>query len=89
MYAAFILSEWVMLNLSYKGYLERRNLPMVLKTSEMIADAIPFNTKVNFRVAKQQLQAGNKLAAKRFFQRAVLEEPTNKKYKTALSTINN
>ncbi|PHS13821.1 MAG: hypothetical protein COA86_16740 [Kangiella sp.] len=82
--------NWLqMLNLSYKGYLERRNLPMVLKTSEMIADAIPFNTKVNFRVAKQQLQAGNKLAAKRFFQRAVLEEPTNKKYKTALSTINN
>ncbi len=82
--------NWLeMLNLSYTGYLERRNMPMVLKTSEMIADALPHNAETNYRVAKQQLQAGNILTAKRFFQRAFNEEPDNLNYKNSFIKIQN
>lgn len=73
--------NWLdMLNLSYKGYLDRRNIPMILKTSEMIADAIPHNAEANFRVAKQQLQEGNASKALKFLDKALAEEPNNKNY---------
>ena len=79
--------NWLdMLNQSYKGYLDRRNISMVLKTSEMIADAMPQNAKANFRAGKQQRQEGNIITAKRFFERALLEEPNNQLFINALSS---
>ena len=81
--------SWLeMLNLSYKGYLDRRNVSMVLKTSEMIADAMPQNAEINFRVGKQQLQEKNLLKAKQYFQRSLMEDPTNETYRRFLEKNN-
>jgi tetratricopeptide (TPR) repeat protein/Fe-S cluster assembly iron-binding protein IscA len=82
--------DWLeMLNQSYKGYLDRRNIPMVLKTSEMIADAMPQNAITNFRVAKQQLQEGNTNKSLQFLDRALAEEPNNKKYNSLKLKLSN
>jgi len=78
--------NWLeMLNQSYRGYLKNRNIKMILKSSQIIADAMPQNAKANFRVGQQLLQENNPKKARRFFVRAVLEEPSNKHYAAALA----
>ena len=77
-----------MLNQSYKGYLDRRDIPMILKSSQIIADAMPFNAKANYRAGRQLMQQKRPYDAKHFFARAVLEEPENKAYLKALAKAN-
>lgn len=78
--------NWItMMNQSFKGYLEKRNIPMVLKSSRIIADAMPQNPEANFRVGRQLLQNQNPLQAIIYFRRAVLEKPDNEVYVLTLS----
>lgn len=78
--------DWLtMLNKSYRGYLEQRNIPMLLKTSQIIAEAMPQNAAANYRVGLQLLQEGKPSYAGRFLARAVLEEPDNVTYMRALT----
>ncbi len=78
--------SWLnMINGSFKGYLEEKNIPMILKSSKIIADAMPQNVDANFRVGRQLLQENKALEASIYFKRAVLEQPNKAIYTLALA----
>jgi len=76
-----------MLNRSYAGYLKERNVPMILKTSQIIADALPHNAQANYRVGRQLIQEGEDSLARIYFQRAIREEPENKIFSAAIKKL--
>lgn len=81
--------DWLtMMNLSYQGYVKRRNIPMLMKTAQIIADSMPQNAEANFRVGKQLLQAKKPQQALIYFKRALLEKPDNSTYQTMFDNTN-
>ena len=72
-----------MMNRSFKEYLDAREIPMVMKTSQIIADAMPWNAEANFRVGRQLMQARQYELSQTYFYRSALTEPDNAIYRIA------
>ena len=82
--------DWLtLMNQSYQGYLKERNVAMIMKTSKIIADAMPQNDVANYRVGKQLLQSGQSKLSLNYFKKALLEKPEHQPYILAVSNLQN
>ena len=82
--------DWItMISESYRGYVDERNMPMIMKTAQIIADAVPHNDKANYEYGRLLVQDGRSVEARIYFQRALLEQPDNELYKKAQDVVFN
>ncbi|NNJ72064.1 MAG: tetratricopeptide repeat protein, partial [Enterobacterales bacterium] len=80
--------NWItMISESYRGYVRDRNFPMILKSAQIIADAIPHNDKANYEFGRLLVQDGRPDEAQLYFKRALLEQPDNSLYQKAYKLV--
>lgn len=80
--------DWItMISESYKGYVDERNMPMIMKSAQIIADAMPQNHQANYEYGRLLVQANRIPESALYFRRAVIEEPDNPTYIKALNQV--
>lgn len=82
--------DWItMIADSYRGYVDNRILPMILKSAQILADAMPYNHQANYEYGRLLVQDGRADEARLYFKRAYLEQPDNAIYQGALKSVSN
>ena len=80
--------DWItMIADSYRGYVEDRNLPMILKSAQILADAMPYNHQANYEYGRLLAQDGRPAEARVYFKRAYMEQPDNEIYQRTLKSL--
>jgi len=81
-------SDWItMITRSYKGYVDARNMPMIMKSAQIIADAMPHNHQANYEFGRLLVQADRVPESVLYFKRALIEEPENPIYLKAYQQV--
>ncbi len=80
--------DWItMIADSYRGYVDERNLPMILKSAQILADAMPYNHLANYEYGRLLVQDGRSTEAILYFRRALTEDPDNSIYQNAYASV--
>ena len=82
--------DWItMIADSYRGYVNERNLPMIIKSAQILADAMPYNHQANYEYGRLLAQDGRPAEARLYFNRAYMEQPDNETYQRSLKSLSN
>jgi len=76
-----------MISDSYKGYVEERNIFMIMKSAQIIADAMPHNHQANYEYGRLLVQANRIPESVLYFRRAAVEDPENPTYIKAYEQV--